>query len=188
MSSNKRELNEVVDLTEDNESAAVGQAKFRKVENDTEVYQNETEGGFCPHCGVQYTQDLLIECEGECGEICCELCYVNSNCERCGFDGCSFTCADCCDGVYCFREGYPQCEHCARNHAERCGCTSEYHRLGSDSDDQEEEVLHNEVSESSDAEDSEEQGEGSANGYCGEQQRPDIVYIDTTSDSEDGDN
>lgn len=184
MSSNKRELSEVVDITVDNEETTAGQLKFRKLDDED---QSDTDGGICPHCGTQYTQDMLIECEGECGEVCCELCYVNNNCERCGFSGCSFTCADCCDGVYCFREGYPQCEHCARNHAERCGCTSEYHRPDLNSDE-DEDLPDNEAPRDSEADaDSDEPDEdsGSANDDCGEQ-GVDVVYIDTTSDSEDG--
>ncbi len=71
----------------------------------------------CDYCDVEHSLDHLKRCG--CGTFCCTECLPKV--ARCGY-ACIFTCEDCCDGVYCSREGYLQCKSCAADHTARCGC------------------------------------------------------------------
>jgi len=92
--------------------------------SDDEVYRK------CDYCAVENGLGSLKRCK--CGTFCCADCFPKA--EKCGYE-CDFTCVDCCHGVYCFKENYPQCKHCAEDHLERCGCNDDYSGTGhSDSD------------------------------------------------------
>ena len=85
--------------------------------NTPDESSDDEERRGCDYCDVEHTLNSLKRCA--CGAFCCSECLPKV--AKCGY-ACVFTCEDCCDGVYCSREGYLQCKLCSADHTERCGC------------------------------------------------------------------
>jgi len=85
--------------------------------NSPDESSEDEERRGCDYCAVEHALDNFKRCG--CGTFCCPECLPKV--AKCGY-ACVFTCEDCCDGVYCSREGYLQCKLCAADHTARCGC------------------------------------------------------------------
>lgn len=138
LNSKKRKAEaEIIDLTFESEEEQVEDSEKQEEEidldEDEEDNDDDEEVNRCCRCNIAESEDNSLQgCDNDCGVFTCKTCKDLIT-DKCGFV-CDFTCGNCCDGPYCYREGYNMCEFCGLNHNERCGCTS-YDREEVEEDD-----------------------------------------------------